>query len=213
MSEDEQKYVRHALFLKPGDDARREVERSLGRRNQTLVNGTQQWFAGTLVENIKKILNDNGYSRINFSVRRMPAEGTSDCRRRLSEIDSQFAKPASSEQPFASHAIDALCVYAGACDVPEIRSLMGGAVWDDESDESIPSQLVNNIFPRNVDCIHVERKPLAGKSNFWSRKVFNDGIYQLNFIPILRKADDVRLGFNITSVNSKSKMASKARPR
>ncbi len=203
MSEDEQKYVRHALFLKPGDDARREVERSLGRRNQTLVNGTQQWFAGTLVENIKKILNDNGYSRINFSVRRMPAEGTSDCRRRLSEIDSQFAKPASSEQPFASHAIDALCVYAGACDVPEIRSLMGGAVWDDESDESIPSQLVNNIFPRNVDCIHVERKPLAGKSNFWSRKVFNDGIYQLNFIPILRKADDVRLGFNITSVNSK----------
>lgn len=205
MSEDEQKYVRHALFLKPGDEARREVERSLGRRNQTLVNGTQQWFAGTLVENIKRILSDNGYSRINFSVRRMPAEGTSDCRRRLSEIDSQFTKPASSEQPFASHAIDALCVYAGACDVPEIRSLMGGAVWDDESDESIPSQLVNNIFPRDVDCIHVERKPLAEKGNFWSRKIFNDGIYQLNFVPVLRKGNDLRIGFKIPSANSPKK--------
>lgn len=119
--------MRHALFLKPESDARKEVLSVLGARRKTVVNGSQAWFIRSLrsyLENsLQKWLTETG-NKLFFDAFSIPAFTVSALRSKLGELENSMFKE--DIQSVSSHSVDAMCVYAAACGDAKAESILHG---------------------------------------------------------------------------------------
>ncbi len=186
-SDDEQKALRHALFLRDSAPAFQKAFSLLATRMKNRVSGTQAWFARTLAWAIKKELKKLGGepSALRFSIHRVDAGQVSQLRHLLGEYDSRFEKTDS--QGAVSHAVDAMIVCAEACETAQ--ELLPGL---SESPERLA-----NMFPASVTIKWIERlKPYDPKKDVKSIPMFKDGLYAERFLPIWWSDRGVWIGFS-----------------
>lgn len=195
LSEVERKCVRHALFLPSCSDARQTVQGMLGNLFKTRVNGTQAWLARSVIEKVESCLGDwcrERGNRLCFGVWSGQAEDVHALRTALGRADAELEKP--EVQPVASHAVDAMCVYASACGVESIREFMDAD--GDLADESQIEKL-RALYRANCDLIRVTRLNPAQKKDLASAPIFKEGIVAEKFLPVLVHKGQVFVGFEI----------------
>lgn len=190
----EQDCVRHALFLPHGNKARNAVESVLARMYSSRVNGTQAWFVRNVISKLTETLETNNKisrDRLRVKLWKVSAEDSSSVRRELAASHPEFEK-SKDPQPVASHAIDAMCVYASAGNSEDVCAFTGcDPRLTDAENEALAS-----AFPSGCDCVAVSVKNLADKIDFGSRALFKEGIYADQFLPILVSGKEIRIGFD-----------------
>ena len=147
MTEDEMMCCRHALFM-PGCYAYKIVVKVLAKQYITRVNGTQSWFIKELINSLQNQLkswveeNDN---IIEFSASKIDVMNMSKpFRDGLAQLDNKYKKK--DPQPITSHAIDAMCVLAGAASDKRISSKIGP---EEEISLLTDKKILLEIMPAN----------------------------------------------------------------
>lgn len=195
LTREQRRALRHALFIEGTSPAKTRAMEWFGARNSTLVNGTQaymiQAFRLKLLDLLKEWMVENG-TDITFSTRQIPAEDVQQLRQKLGEArgDMQKTKP----QPVASHAVDALCVYAVATADNQFCHKLGES-RNLYSLEDL-SELMNRL-PKQCNIIRVARKPFGRKTNKASTPLFNTGMYAEHFIPLYWSRGKAYAGFHL----------------
>lgn len=194
MSEQERDCCRHALFL-PGTHAYDVVVAAMAKQYSTRVNGTQSWFIREVIYSVLKELGqwlkDNG-NTIDFFTSKIDVMNMSKpFRDALGKINSALTKK--NPQPITSHAIDALCVLAGAITDKRISAKIGGS--EDLTPITYPERLAE-LVPDNYEIIRISRKNFTDKDEPQSRKLYKDTIYAENFIPVMVRDHEIKIGFD-----------------
>ena len=125
LTSEQQKFFRHALFLKD-NDLRKKVIKAINHLNQTLVNGTQRYFAEVLANNLYKkamrIKKENFLSFDYFGVDVMSnisGKGIYDLRKEYESVDEklkEYEKKNGVSQEDYSHLIDAQLAFSIVAD-------------------------------------------------------------------------------------------------
>lgn len=195
MTDDEMKCCRHALFM-PGSKAYEIVKNAMAKQYSTRVNGTQSWFIKEIIESIQyqldSWLKDNN-NTIDFSASKIDVLNMSrPFRDALAQIDPIFEKK--EPQPITSHAIDALCVLAGAASDKKIASKISN---EEELAPLTDPKYLLKLVPRNYEIVRINNKDFALKNEPESRKLFKDTIYGEHFLPVMvMNGKQVKIGFN-----------------
>lgn len=200
LSDEEQKYVRHALFLSSGSDARKNVIRELASANRARVNGTQAWFVRSFISKLLEISSpwlERTGNQIYIRSWKSDAEQTSYLRKKLGEVTAFLAK--SDIQPVASHSVDAMCAYANICGQDAACRFMGANpdfadAGTYSSHESLPV-----LHPQDVSLINVSARDDIWKKRHDSRPIFKEGIYAENYLPLILCKERLYIGFSIPS--------------
>ncbi len=121
LNPDQQKAFRHALFLKKEDQLREKVIDAINHLNQTLVNGTQRYFAEVLANKLYKLAKKKNYENLlsfdYFGVNATPSsrgDSIYDLRKMYERIDckiSEYAKSKELKQTTYSHLLDAQMAF------------------------------------------------------------------------------------------------------
>ncbi len=184
---EQQKALRHALFMPQDSEAFKLAFSRLATRLKTSVNGTQAWLARRIMELLTKDLQEDGYQNLEFQVMRVPANRTNQIRVQLGEFNENLAKP--EQQGVFSHAVDALCALAAASEIEDFPPIQG---ISEEMDT------LSKLMPLSADIIWIERiKPFKPWKSSKSIKLFKDGLYAENFLPIWWSDRGVRIGFDM----------------
>ncbi len=194
---EQRRALRHALFIEGTSPAKTRAMEWFGARNSTLVNGTQaymiQAFRFKLLDLLKDWMAEKG-TDITFSTHQIPAEEVRQLRQKLGEVrnDAQKTRP----QPVASHAVDALCVYAVATADNQLCKKLGesGKLYSLED----LSELVKRL-PQQCDIIRVARKPFGSKTDKASTPLFDAGMYAEHFVPLYWSKGKAYAGFHLIS--------------
>lgn len=200
LNEKEQSCYRHALFLDPSLEARRTVENALVQQRKSLVNGTQSWFVRETVVKIQNLLEkwctDNNV-KLAFKTESIKTEFSHPLRTALAKVDPAFDKK--EHQPVASHAMDALCIYAAACANENVCEFIDGnrTLCEEKNAEELIK-----LFPQKCGIIRIEAKNIVDKKDFGSRAIFKESIYAENYLPILVCNNTVRLGYSLPNKDS-----------
>ena len=194
MTHHEQDCCRHALFL-PGTSAYLSVISAMSKQYSTRVNGTQSWFIRSIISKLKNELSQwliETNNVLNFDAWKIDSgKDVHVVRKNLGEKYSLFKKK--EQQPITSHAIDALCVYAAACDNKAIRNF----ILPNNIDVTISKpEFLEKIVPTQYDIIQISRKTFFQKTEPESRKLYKDTIYGEDFVPVMKMGDEVRIGFD-----------------
>lgn len=195
LSANEQKWVRHALFLPDGLAAKNEVISMLGTLHKTRVNGTQAWFVRETIRKIEEQMQDwctQTGNTLQFNAWKADVDQVHDLRLSLGKKFPEFEKK--DIQPVASHAMDALCVYAWSCGDDRMTSATGGkATWADHRniDE------VRALFPKTCQVINVQSLSTSDKTEKQSRAIFKEGILGQEFLPIIHYKDELFIGYSL----------------
>ena len=159
LNQKQQDAIRHALFLEDFSETRRRVIRLLGRINTARVNGTQAWFAKSFLTKLQDLTREwcqSNHNTLNFDLYKLDAQNVSqNYRSALGELNKDWRKPDDQKQPIASHAIDALCVFAAAKDKPISAKALG--ILDNINETGFVWILLDwklKIF--SIDCYVVE---------------------------------------------------------
>lgn len=203
LDQSQQDAVRHALFLEDFSEARRRVIRALGKINTARVNGTQAWFAKSFITKLRELTKDwcaNNQNALSFDLYKLDAQTVSqDYRNKLSLINKDWVKPDDYKQPIASHAIDALCVFAAAKDKRNIAAALG--ILDNAIEEQSLREIIQ-LMPSEVNLISPKRKSILDKDDIGSRNLMKEGIFAEHFLPVLVKNGECRIGFEWTETQS-----------
>lgn len=193
MTTEERICARHALFM-PHSKEYNIVVAALARIYSTRVNGTQAYLIKSIISNLKNILSSwikENNNILNFDAWNISSREVSDIRKRLSEENPSLEKQAI--QPITSHAVDALCVFAAACDNKGIAQKLS----DSRDVENISKpRILNTLIPENFAIKNISRLDFAQKDQYASRRLYKDTIYAEHFLPILVKGDEVKIGFD-----------------
>ena len=196
LTQAQQDAVRHTLFLEDYEESRRRVIRLLGQLNKTRVNGTQAWFCKELITKIQSLTQNwckENNNRLTFDAFKLPADSVSkNYRNKLATINSDWAKPKDSQQPVASHALDAFCVYMAALDDTAIAKKIqsSGISFDNTVEHLLP------LMPDTIRLITPQRKSIFDKTDLGSRTLMKEGIYAEHFLPIMVKHGEYRIGYS-----------------
>ncbi len=191
LSKEQQRAVRHALFLDTSDPAWQKVARSLAEQQKARVNGTQAWLARRIITLMGRELEARGIAH-RFLVQRVDGRQVHDVRRLLGEALPRFAKR--DPQPVSSHAVDALCILAAA-------------VTDETTAErlTLPTTLLEDpewlatFLPDNIVLDPIQRRPAYRKDNISAQALFNEGIYAERFLPVWIHEGTLHFGFDLES--------------
>ena len=201
LSQDEQDCIRHALFLSDDSEIRSRLLRTLATANINRVNGTQAWFLRRVITRVLMYTEEwrkANLHNIRLKTTRVSSYDCSRIRKALAESNPVFEKPDDSEQPFVSHAIDAMCAFAVASGNRTICDFMGSdiqfanAKFLTTKGKEMPLQ---KLFPANCDLIRIQPELQSQTNKLQSRQIFKDTIYSESYLPILTFKDDVFLGF------------------
>jgi len=168
LTEDEQRDFRHALFI---PELSSKVYPLLHTRSKTMVNGTQAWLCKNLKSTLEKNLASAGITP-EIEIIKVNSEDISELRKMLAVQDNRFAKPADATQSPVSHIADAAmafayCLRAGVLPIGDFEQL-------------------TEYLPKNYSVKKIAPKPIyADSKNPASKKIFNDTIYGINFLPVL----------------------------
>ncbi len=207
LNEDEQRCVRHALFLEEASEARNAVMRAMAATNRSRVNGTQAWLIRAFIQKLSDMSaswqKETGNS-IEFFSFRTPSQSGHDLRDALSTHEPSFAKP--DIQPVASHSIDAMCAYASACNTTRSSDIIGGPVEiaDAANVRSDANNPLVHLHPQKCTIVRVTSVDPALKKDFGSKQIFKEGIYAIRFLPILKRGKDLFIGFSLNSKEGKT---------
>jgi CRISPR system subtype II-B RNA-guided endonuclease Cas9/Csx12 len=202
LTEEQQAYVRHALFLDAGSEAREIVIDSLRNKRRTLVNGTQAWFLRRVIAKLQESLEPwkkKTGNRLAFRAWPSDAGLVHNLREALGKLDPILVKP--DVQPVVSHTIDAMCSFAGACAVRSARTFMNGNI-DFANPEK--AELLAALHPRNCRVIRIDSLPIDKKTSVESRALFKDGIFAEEFLPIVLENKVLYAGFDSACNGSKT---------
>lgn len=206
MTEDEIQCVRHALFLQ-GSKAYYTVINALSTQYSTRVNGTQAWFVREIIRKTKTLLNNwlqTTNNSISFETWKINASESHATREELSKCDSRFTKK--EIQPITSHAIDALCIFASACDDKRKSEFLGK---NGSLDFISKPEILSKLIPTSYEICDISRQQFSNKKNPESRKLYKETIYAEHFLPIMVLNDIVKIGFNWNSNNYELKKGTK----
>jgi CRISPR system subtype II-B RNA-guided endonuclease Cas9/Csx12 len=194
MTQHEQDCCRHALFL-PGTSAYFTVISAMAKQYSTRVNGTQSWFIRSIISKLKNELSQwqiETNNVLNFDAWKIDSgKDVHVVRNNLGDKYSLFKKK--EQQSITSHAIDALCVYAAACDNKSISNFILPKNIDITISEP---EFLEKIVPTQYDIIQINRKSFSQKTAPESRQLYKDTIYGEAFVPIMKMGDEVRIGFD-----------------
>lgn len=193
LSAEEQRDLRHALFL-PGSEAYQKAVERIRMGSRTRVNGTQAWFIRQIMLKLTDLLAQwcaDNRCTLNFDAWRIDSETVHQYRKQLGKAEERLTKQ--EIQTVASHAIDALCVLGAAYGNEAIREKIGGnPAHGDEND--IKGLL--SLAPHHFELGALKKKSLLEKDDAASRALFKDGIYAEHFLPVMCFKDQVRIGFD-----------------
>ena len=194
MNQHEQDCCRHALFL-PGTSAYFTVLSAMAKQYSTRVNGTQSWFIRSIISKLKNELSQwlkETNNVLNFDAWKIDSgKDVHVVRNNLGEKYSLFKKK--EKQSITSHAIDALCVYAAACDNKAISKF----ILPNNTDVTISEpEFLEKIVPTQYDIIQINRKAFSQKTDPESRQLYKESIYGEAFVPVMKMGDEVRIGFD-----------------
>lgn len=195
MTDIERQCCRHALFLRPSEEAFKTVIDAISKQGRTIVNGTQAWFVKTIVFKIKEFLKEwkNSHNvNIEFNAFKISATDNHNVRMYLGQSHQELSKK--EIQPITSHAIDALCMFSTASCIPRISdeiSIKNGQM-------KLLSEIENlyKIVPDNYEIIRIKSKDFIDKKEPASKPLFKDTIYGENFLNIMVKDSTVKIGFD-----------------
>lgn len=194
MSDSEKDCCRHALFM-PGTKSYDIVVAAMAKQYSTRVNGTQSWFIREIISSIKHELGSwltENNNKIDFFASKIDVMNMAKpFREELGKLDQNLAKK--EVQPISSHAIDALCVLAGAVTDKRIANKIGA---EDTLIDITKIDNLYNIVPEKYEIIRTDRKGFADKDEPQSRKLYKDTIYGEHFLPIMVMNGEVRIGFD-----------------
>lgn len=194
LSPQEQDAVRHSLFLNTANPINRRVRQTLAKQFKSRVNGTQAWFARQFIKTLQELSSDwrkTNNIAITFDVYRLPAQSVQgDYRTKIADTMPELAKP-DSAQPIGSHVVDALCVFGAALDNQKIARRLGL----DNLTLSDSLEHLTALLPQHIDIINIKRKPVFDKDNLQSISWFKETIYAEEFLPIMVKKNETRIGF------------------
>ncbi|MCM1512275.1 MAG: type II-B CRISPR-associated RNA-guided endonuclease Cas9/Csx12 [Oxalobacter formigenes] len=201
LSNEQRRALRHALFIEGTSPAKERAMEWFGVRNSTLVNGTQAYLIQAFKIKLLNLLKDWAHEKnttIRFSSLQISAEETSQLRQKLgtAHTGAQKTKP----QSVASHAIDALCVYAVATADNQFRNKIG------ESDRLYSLEDISELekrLPQECAVIRVARKPFNSKTNKASTPLFDAGMYAEHFIPLYWSRGKAYAGFHLKGRDEK----------
>lgn len=202
LNAEDQAYVRHALFLDDGSEARKCVLSELAASNRSKVNGTQAWFIRRYLEKLTQLsrdwLNKHHHTLI-CQAMRTPTQAGHDLREALSgdDTNSIFYKP--DIQPVASHSIDAMCAYAAAC---VSDSFCEFTYSDPKLSDTENTTALQALHPLHCKVNWVTARPQEEKADHDSRPIFKEGILAENFLHILTCNQQVFVGFTLGKKNA-----------
>ncbi len=189
LSEEQQRAVRHALFLDASDPAWQKVARSLAEQQKARVNGTQAWLARRIITLMGRELGARGIAH-RFLVQRVDGRQVHDVRRLLGEALPRLAKR--DPQPVSSHAVDALCILAASVTDETIAERL-----------TLPTTLLEDpdwlatFLPDSIVLDPIQRRPAYRKDNISAQALFNERIYAERFLPIWVHEGTLHFGFDL----------------
>lgn len=189
-----QRDLRHALFLDDSSMAYQKAVKLLANQQKARVNGTQAWLIKRVMSNIDKQLLEQCKSQgisIRYIAARINAQEVSSIRRRLSSLAPHLSK--GDVQSVSSHAIDALCVLAAACDNPDTASQLKLP----QSGLSEDLQWLMSMMPSGINIPMIERKPKYQKRNISGQPLFKETIYAEHFVPVWLRNGELWVGFSL----------------
>ncbi len=192
----EQRLVRHALFLDDNSAARREVIRLLGTLNKAGVNGTQSWLVRCFYEKLNSLTEDwrkTTGNALTPHAWKVQSVSVAELRNRAAEYDIDWTKEAG--ESATSQAIDALCAYGVAAGNPSICATLGADEAVSDSENCGTTRPLQNLFPADCRVIRVNRKPFGDKTDPASRQLFKAGLYAEHFLPVYVCGTSVYVGF------------------
>lgn len=191
---DQQRDVRHALFLERDSKAFEKVFRRLATQQSARVNGTQAWLARKLIsvlkEQLKSWQSETGNTLV-FDLCKADAQQTSLVRSGLAVTKPETMK--GERQGVGSHAIDAYCAFSVAAAEGMHETLAQGAGLMEDSD------WLAAALPVEVDVNWTERKPRYRKENISSQPLFKEGIYAESFLSTWVSERGIESGFSLGS--------------
>ena len=214
LSQEQQKAFRHALFLSGSHPLRKKVIEAINNRIQTLVNGTQRYFAETLANGLyKKAKAINKQHLLSFDYFGVEAqdntrgEGIYNLRKELVESYrddlKEYDKENGTTQDPYSHLLDAqvaFCMIAVAHHKEGSLKLdLGNAgLWSrvdkktgevkDKKGKIYDAQLFNTIqvAPERLKLEPLERQnPGPKASSVMHRPLFNDNAVAMHFLKLI----------------------------
>lgn len=195
MTEMERQCCRHALFLRPSEQAFKTVTDAIAKQGRTLVNGTQAWFIKAIISKLNTSLAEWKKSHnvnIEYDAFKILATDNHETRMKLGEQFPELNKR--TIQPITSHAIDALCMFGTAAAVPRISDEI--SVKDGNLKSLTEISNLKNLIPDNYEIIGIRNKDFLDKSAPGTKHLFKDTIYGENFLNIMIRDSVVKIGFD-----------------
>jgi len=192
LTEQEQRDVRHALFLPIESQAFKKVSWRLASQLSMRVNGTQGWLLREIMRSLSLQLKpwlQNTGNALSFCAQRISAEQVHSVRRRLSEENIHFEKK--EIQSTISHVIDAMCVLASASAAPKLESqlCLGSSLVEDMA-------WLSSCMPNQADILHIQNLPIYRKDDISSQQLFKENPLSENFHSIWVNNKGVKIGFD-----------------
>lgn len=188
-SEAERKALRHALFLEDNSAAFSLATQRLATRMKSHVNGTQAWFARTLIRMLTARLEQERLTNIDFSVHRIPADQVGLYRQQLAMAAPELKKE--NIQSAYSHVVDAFSTCVTGLQNHEPAGTSGVLAEDTE--------WALRALPSSLQIHQLERlKPYSDKKDQSGIRIFKDGIYAEHFLPLWWNAEGVWAGFSVS---------------
>ena len=218
--DDEQKSFRHALFLPEGDPLRNMVINEINNRNRAIVNGTQRYLAQIIADKLyAKAKQQEQAHRIEFDYFEYPPEEIKILRTQWENPEdspiAEYKKKKGKEQKTPSHLIDAQLAFLLACEKHKNDGTMGiqfdhdlDTITADDIDRETGEVLeffkymhATHIIPKNeTEKLNRDKSPDGAPDGVRLHRSFTrDGLYALNYLPILLKKEkdqvSIRIGF------------------
>lgn len=205
LSDDEQRDVRHALFMYTDKEVFNAALDFIKMQIKTRVNGTQAYLAKKTCEILlAEIKKRNPNTSAKFNTIKVSAEVVSDLRRRLAFFAPQWNKV--KPQPSASHVRDAmLALVCGESNDSRVISVSGKEL---DADTIEYAKFLEGLFPDSISILQQTRKDSCVLPNVSKRAIFKDSLYQEHFVPVWSHNGDIKVGFRpkeLVSIKKKDK--------
>ena len=171
LSDDEQKTVRHSLFV---ESLRNRVINKLNFQTMSKVNGTQKYLSRSITTYLtEELKNINPNLKVTTETKLVDSKLTHETRSRVAEFYPELMKE--KFQSAYSHVIDSVAIFV--------------------TSEGIDDDF-KPLIPEEISIVNVQKKEKYLKKG-WEQPIFKDSIYATNFVPFIVKSNGkVGFGFN-----------------
>ena len=191
LTPDEQKALRHSLFLE--HPIREQAILLINNRNRALVNGTQRYFAETIANEINKLAKKENLKNISFDYFSVDAKEISTTRKSYTQHEKfkEFQKESEEQkgQTPISHSIDAFIAFTIASSRHQNYGSLKVKFKNDEDSQN--NVFKNNAFKTELESLKDSFKEIElkrtkpTKDYFEHRQMTRDGIYAEHYLAIL----------------------------